>query len=174
MMAMNLTTVPAVPPPKTLEELAGLSSRELATLYRAARTPSVAEMAGDLVGRMLAVEGARPFWSRRLRAFAAWRHFPWRGKSFTTLSENRGEGINRVFSDSKPARWFRFETFVGPSRAGKFDALQLDYDNPRNPFFIRAIKDEVREVSAALYLGQAYLVTKKSARLVLYFGLQKP
>ena len=82
-----------------------------------------------------------------------------------------GEGINRVFSDVRPRRWFRFETSIQRSRAGGFDAFHLDYDIPGNPSYIRAIEDEIRQVGPGLYLGQAYLVTRKRARLVLYFGL---
>ena len=111
--------------------------------------------------------------ARFLRWFAAWRGFPWRGKTFTSRGPGAGEGINRVFGDRNPRHWFRFETFVAPSRAGAFDAVQLDYDNPGNPGFIRAIKDEVREVAPGLYLGIAYLMWRGRARLVLYFGLQR-
>ena len=127
---------------------------------------------------MLALAGVRSgFLARLLRRFAAWRHFPWRGKSFSPVRtgqvtpQNHGEGINRVLSDVRPRRWFRFETSIGRSRAGDFDAFHLDYDNPGNPWFIRAIQDEIRQVGPGLYLGQAYLVTRKRARLVLYFGL---
>ena len=117
-----------------------------------------------------------------MRAFAAWRHFPWRGKSFWSGSRDaRGDGINRVFgregSGGTPAsarRWFRFETFIGPSRADGGVAFQLDYDNSDNPFFIRAIKDEVRQVAPGLFLGQAYLMLLGKPRLVLYFALAKP
>ena len=79
-----------------------------------------------------------------------------------------------MFGDRNPRRWFRFDTFIAPSRAGGFDAFQLDYDNPGNPGLIRAIKDEVREVAPGLYLGLAYLMWRKRARLVLYFGLSRP
>jgi hypothetical protein len=79
--------------------------------------------------------------------------------------------MNRVVLD----RWrlYRFETSIGPSRAGDFDALQLDYDNRDNPFFIRPIKDEMRELSTGLWLGQAYLQLPRAAHLVLYFGLTR-
>jgi hypothetical protein len=83
----------------------------------------------------------------------------------------RGEGINRVFTDR--FRLFRFETFIGRSKAGDFDALQLDYDLPENPGIIRAIKDEIRELEPGLWLGQAYFHTKRSDTLVLYFGLAR-
>jgi hypothetical protein len=157
--------------PRDLDDLAQLDCDALSALYQGAQTPSIGEVRGDLRGRMLAVRGAGGRLSFILRAFAAWRFFPWRGKSFQPLSSARGEGINRVFSDRKPSRWFRFETFIAPSRAGAFEAFQLDYDNPDNPFFIRAIKDEIRCVAPGLYLGQAYVVLFGKPRLALYFGL---
>ena len=68
-------------------------------------------------------------------------------------------------------RLYRFETYVGRSRAGDFDCVQLNYDLPENPFFIRPIKDEIREIAPKLYLGQAYLQLRAKTHLVLYFGL---
>jgi hypothetical protein len=158
--------------PRTLDQLAALTAAELSPIYQAATTPALGDVAGDLVGRMLAFSALHPGWlARALRAFAAWRWFPWRGKSFRHTGGPQGEGINRVFGDVAPRRWFRFETSLGPSRAGAGDAFQLDYDHPGNPFFIRAIKDEIRQLRPGLYLGQAYLVTGKRTRLVLYFAL---
>ena len=106
-----------------------------------------------------------------LRNFAAGGPMPWQGKTFTSGSDGRGEGINRVFGNR--ATWYEFETSVGRSRAGEFDAVQLDYDRPTNPFFVRPIKDEVREVGPGLWLGLAYLKTKEKDRLGLYFGLAR-
>ena len=105
-----------------------------------------------------------------IRAFAGSKYFPWKGKSFTPEAMDRGEGINRVLSDR--IRLFKFNTFIGRSRAGDFDAVQLDYDLKQNPKIIRMIKDEIRQLSPGLYLGQAYLQTKGSTRLVLWFGLE--
>lgn len=160
--------------PRSLDDLALLKPDALADLYRTASTPSVPALNGDLVGRMLAVPALPSWMGGLLRRFAAWRQFPWRGKSFSSRQAARGEGINRVFGDRNPRRWFRFETFIAPSRAGAFDAFQLDYDNPGNPGLIRAIKDEVREVAPGLYLGLAYLMWRKRPRLILYFGLRRP
>ena len=168
----RLETVHAPSLPRSLDDLADLDCDALLALYRQGSTPAIPAVVGDLRGRMLAVRGAGGRLFRLLRAFARWRFFPWRGKSFTALSATEGEGINRVFSDRRPSRWFRFATRIQPSRAGAFDAFQLDYDNPDNPFFIRTIKDEIREVSPGLYLGQAYLVIGGKPRLALYFGLQ--
>jgi hypothetical protein len=171
-LTARIQVAPSVPVvPRSLDALAALQSDALLELYRGASTPSIRSVQGDLRGRMLAAQGARGLIFRLLRAFAAWRRFPWRGKSFTALSDSRGEGINRVFGDVKPSRWFRFETSIARSRAGDFDAFQLDYDNPGNPFFVRAIKDELREVSPGLYLGQAYVMWFGKPRLAIYFGL---
>jgi hypothetical protein len=155
---------------RTLDDLLSLDADELLLLYKHARTPKLSELDGDLAGRML----ASPLGGRRLhaatRSFAEWRHFPWRGKSFKPLSDDRGEGINRVFTDTN--KWFRFETFVGPSRAGDFDAVQLDYDLSPNPVVIRAVKDELRAIGPGLFLGQAYLVVRGTPTLAVYFGLE--
>ena len=143
-----------------------------------ARTPSIASVHGDLRGRMLAwpLLDRRPRAASAVRAFASSSVFPWRGKSFAPgetppgdRESRHGEGINRVLSDR--FRLYRFETSIGPSRAGDFDALQLDYDLPENPWFIRRVKDEIRELEAGVWLGQAYVTGPRGATLVLYFAL---
>lgn len=159
-----------------LRELDALLDRpyfELERLYLEARAPRIGDVAGDLRGRMLAWPSlaSRPNVASAIRAFAGSKAFPWRGKSFNPKTEGAGDGINRVISDR--FRLFRFETFIGPSKAGDFDALQLDYDLPSNPPIIRSIKDEIRELEPGLWLGQAYLQTKKRHILWLYFALAR-
>jgi len=160
-------------PRRALDRLLALPARELEELYREARTPALTDVRGDLRGRMLAWPAleARPRLASALRAFASAESFPWRGKSFTPGAD-RGEGINRVLSER--LRLFRFETFIGRSRGGDFDALQLDYDLPENPPVIRSIKDEIREIEPGVWLGQAYFVTPRRDRLWLYFALAVP
>jgi hypothetical protein len=152
-----------------LDDLLRLDAGALEALYRTASVPRIADVHGALRGRMLAVVGLPAPLVAPVRAFASSGLFPWRGKSFSPTDADHGEGINRVISDRMSL--FRFTTFVGPSRAGAFDAIQLDYDHPTNPFFIRAIKDEIRELRPGLWLGQAYADVSGKARLVLYFGL---
>ncbi len=137
--------------------------------YEGARVPRIPDVSGALRGRMLTWPVAGRRVNAALRALGGWERFPWRGKSFFPQTEHRGEGINRVLSERLAL--FRFETRVDRSRAGDFDAVQLDYDLPENPFFIRAIKDEIREVEPGLWLGQAYLHAGGKDTLVLYFGL---
>jgi hypothetical protein len=153
-----------------LDDLLALSPDRLSALYAGAAVPRLDQLSGDLRGRMLAWPSlARGPVAGLLRRWAASSRFPWRGKSFTPGDE-KGEGINRVLLDR--FRLYRFETFIGRSRAGAFDALQLDYDRPDNPFFIRPIRDEIRELSPGLYLGQAWLeIGARPPALVLYFGL---
>jgi hypothetical protein len=156
--------------PTTVDELLALDADRLARLYAGASVPELGRIQGDLKGRMLAWPGVHGRAAGWLRAFASSDRFPWRGKSFQPHSATDGEGKNRILSER--VKLFRFTTFVARSRAGAFDAVQLDYDHPENPFFIRAIKDEIRELRPGLYLGQAWLRTGSKERLVLYFGLQ--
>jgi hypothetical protein len=157
----------------TLDSWLDRSAAELEPIYRNASVPKLLDVRGDLRGRMLAWPALdrSPGIAGMLRAFAGSAAFPWRGKSFTPYDAQRGEGINRVFVDR--FKLFRFDTHVGRSRAGDFDAVQLDYDLEGNPPFIRSIKDEIREVAPGLWLGQAWLALRRRDVLVLYFGLAR-
>jgi hypothetical protein len=155
--------------PRSLDELLDYDADALAVLYRSARVPHLPDVRGDLRGRMLATTVLKGPAARGARAFAASDVFPWRGKTFSPKDALRGEGINRVVVDR--FKLYRFETSIARSRFGDFDALELNYDLPENPFFIRPIKDEIRELSPGLWLGQAWLDVGRAPRLVLYFGL---
>ena len=152
-----------------LDDLLKLDAASLDQLYRNASVPSLSAVRGDLRGRMLSVLGPLRMPLSPLSALASSDWFPWRGKTFDPADEQHGFGINRVFTDR--LKLFRFATSIGPSKAGPFDALQLDYDLPENPWFIRRIEDEIRELSPGLWLGQAYFRTRAAAHLVLFFGL---
>jgi len=158
---------------RALDALLDCSCAELQRLYENARAPRLGDVAGDLRGRMLAWPSLdkHPTVANAIRMFAGSKAFPWRGKSFDPKGEVSGDGINRVISDR--FRLFRFETFIGRSKAGDFDALQLDYDLPSNPPVIRSIKDEIRELEPGLWLGQAYLKTSTRNILWLYFALAR-
>jgi hypothetical protein len=156
----------------TLDDLAAMGPDQLAELYQTAGTPRVEDLEGRLRGRMLAVPRAQePHVAKLLRDFAGSGLFPWQGKTFETVGPGHGAGINRVLHER--FNWFPFETSVGRSRAGDFDAVQLDYDRPGNPPLVRSIKDEVREVAPGLWLGLAYLRTRSGDRLGLYFAVAR-
>lgn len=156
---------------RDLDALLDLPAPALAELYANATTPRLEDVKGPLRGRMLVWPwiDANGGFARFLRAFAGARSFPWKGKTFTPLRGNAGEGINRVFSERFTL--FRFETHVSRSKAGDFDAVQLDYDLPENPPIIRSIEDEIREIAPGLWLGQAWIRIANCPRLWLWFAL---
>lgn len=157
---------------RTLDDLAALEPDELMDLYRRAKTPHLKDLDGKLQGRLLAIPKAQePHIARLLRNFAKSGAFPWAGKTFESHDSEHGEGVNRVLHER--FNWFRFETSISKSRAGDFDAVQLDYDRPGNPSLVRSIKDEVREVAPGLWLGLAYMEGKSEPRLGAYFAVAK-
>jgi len=156
-------------PFRSLDDLLYMGPEDLAHLYRAAETPRVSDLDGDLRGRMLAVPLAGKPLASLVRALGAWDRFPWRGKSFRATDGAHGEGINRFVTDR--FRRYAFTTSIGPSRAGDFDAVQLDYDDRDNPLLVRAIKDEVRAIEPGLFLGTAWIPWRGKRRLGCYFGL---
>src|SRR2546430_7647800 len=81
-------------------------------------------------------------------------------------TSGHGHGVTRLLGERVP--WFKFETSIGPSHAGDFDAVHLDYGHDHNPPLVRKVKDEVREVAPGLWLGLAYMTMRedrKSTRL---------
>jgi hypothetical protein len=153
-----------------LDDFLDMTHEELAALYAHAPAPRVETLLGDMRGRMLAVPALPDSVTRGPRAWARTASFPWRGKSFWPVAEGRGEGKNRVVSDR--LKIYRFTTKVAPSRDDGQPAVELDYDHPDNPFFIRAIEDEIREIRAGLYLGQAWLRVRGKKHFVLWFALE--
>lgn len=158
---------------RTLDDLAKLSSEELARLYREAPAPvSVERLVGTPKGRMLAVRGTdgTPLFSV-LGFLASRRRFPWDGKSFGVLGPHEGTGINRM--KLLPLRFdlFPFRTRIEPSAVDGRPCVCLDYEQPGNPFFIARIRDEIREIAPDLWLGPAMAKTKKGAVHVLWFAV---
>jgi hypothetical protein len=175
MHAATLSPSSATVPPRitrtitSLDDLVFLEHEELRLLYEAARAPALGDLSGPLRGRMLAVPALPDVVTALPRAWARTQRFPWRGKTFTPRTSEAGEGINRVVSERLAL--FRFTTSITPSRHDGAPALELDYDHRENPFFIRAIEDEVRTVVPGLWLGQAWLRTGTKKTFVLWFAL---
>lgn len=156
----------------TLDSLARLDVDGLGRVYAAGTVPgSLAALDGHPRGRMLAVKrldhGAV---AGGLRAFAGAASFPWGGKSFASASASAGTGINRVHLLGRH-QLFPFETRFAPSVIDGKPAILLDYDLPDNPYLIRQIHDEIREISAGLFLGPAMWKTKDGPAFVLWFAL---
>jgi hypothetical protein len=156
----------------TLDSLADLDVEALGLLYAGGAAPtSVAALDGHPRGRMLAVRaldtGAV---AGALRSFAGAAFFPWGGKSFAATGAASGTGVNRVHLLGRH-QLFPFETRIEPSRVDGRPCIVLDYDLPDNPWAIRQIHDEVREVSPGLFLGPAMWKTKDAPAFVLWFAL---
>jgi hypothetical protein len=156
----------------TLDDLAKLDPDELMDLYRKAKTPRLADLDGKLDGRMLAAPRAQqPHVRRWLKRFAKSGLFPWQGKTFEHETAEHGHGVNRLLGER--VNWFHFETSVGPSKAGDFDSVHLDYSHDRNPPLVRDVLDEVREVAPGLWLGLAYLHLEDGDHLACYFAVAR-
>lgn len=159
---------------RTLDDLARSTEAKLEALYRAATVDmTFFEREGRPKGRMLAIRklatGA-PFES--LKNFAGSRAFPWGGKSFFRGGAKEGLGINRVRLPVGRFEWFPFDTRLEASLVDGKDTIVLDYDKPENPFFIRKIHDEIREVEPGLFLGPAmWKLEGGKAAHVLWFAL---
>jgi hypothetical protein len=154
---------------RALDDLVHLEDAEMRPLYESAAAPALSDLDGPLRGRMLAVPALPDVVTALPRAWARTKSFPWRGKTFTPRTSAAGEGINRVVSDR--ISLFRFTTAIAPSRHDGRPALELDYDHRGNPGFIRMIEDEVRTIAPGLWLGQAWLRTRKTKHFVLWFAL---
>ncbi|MGE0324187.1 MAG: hypothetical protein AB7K71_23205 [Polyangiaceae bacterium] len=158
-------------PNLSANDLAKLSLEELRALYEGGRLFDLDQLAGAPKGRMLTLAGGlgKPTPRRVLARLAKGALFPWRGKSFQTLdrANQRGAGINRVVLLGEK---FPFDTFVEASAIDGKPCVRLDYDKVENPFFIRVIRDELREVAKDLYLGPA-MFDGKRPELVLWFAI---
>ncbi len=155
----------------TLEELSTRTLDELRALYTSGGVPtSLHALDGSPRCRVLAI---RATGSGRAAAFlrrvvtTSW--FPWAGKRFDASDEAAGSGINRVRLMGQH-QWFPFATRIEPSVLDARPCILLDYDDPRNPRFIRGIRDELREVADGLFLGPAMLQRRRGATLVLFFA----
>lgn len=154
----------------TVEDLARMTLDELQALYARSSTPStIAALDGEPPGRMLAspLAGRGPALALA-RRFAASRPFPWHGKAFRSHDDSRGEGVNRLrlLGDR-----FRFTTGFGHSVVDGAPCVLLDYDHPGNPRPVRRIRDELRQVSAGLFFGPAFVRTRGRHELLLYFAV---
>lgn len=154
----------------TVEGMARQTVEELGALYERGTAPRLKDLDGTPRGRMLTWVGPLGHGGvqRAVRRFARSSVFPWGGKSFRSSGETHGRGINRVraLGDAFP-----FETRFGPSVIDGRPCLILDYDLAQNPWLIRQIHDELRQVGPGVYLGPAMWKMRPSPKLVLYFAI---
>ncbi|AUM14138.1 hypothetical protein [Ketobacter alkanivorans] len=157
-----------------LDQLSSMQVDELDSLYRQGTLPSSFNtLNGTPKGRMLAIRtlDQTPLFGP-ISLLSKAKVFPWEGKSFNATSDCTGTGINRINLTLLKQQWFPFNTRVEPSVIDGKDCIYLDYDLPENPWFVRKIRDELREVSPGLFLGPAMWKTgDNEAALVLWFAI---
>ncbi|MCB9602271.1 MAG: hypothetical protein H6722_24775 [Sandaracinus sp.] len=158
-------------PRLTLDELARRDVPSLDALYHRGKVPALATLDGNPTGRMLAVRGLdREPLAKRVRSLAGASFFPWGGKSFASKDDAHGLGVNRVHLGGSH-KLFPFHTTIEASVVDGAPCIRLDYDLAENPWVIRHIHDEVREVSPGLFLGPAMWVGETAHTFVLWFAL---
>ncbi|GEM_PF-495251 len=116
---------------------------------------------------------------------------PWLGKSFDAQNQI---GFNiftplgaRILKFASPlyqkfsvneegnTRAYYFKTYIGKGKKDvNTDVFKLDYDMPENPFWIRAILDEVVEIAPQQYLGKIHVKVLPGFFISIgYFGLRE-
>ena len=159
----------------TLNDLSERSVPELDKLYTQAAMPAnMNALDGRPKGRMLAIRGVdRTPLAGLIRMISKASLFPWGGKSFQSTNKKEGSGINRINFTLLQRNWFPFKTVVESSAIDGKQCIYLDYDLAGNPWFIRRIRDELREVSPGLFLGPAMWKEKSGddATLLLWFAI---
>jgi hypothetical protein len=157
-----------------MSDLVSMSLMDLTDLYRAGTVPeSLRELDDAVSGRLLALRGLDWRGGHALFArVAGSRFFPWAGKRFLHLDRNAGTGINRIRGIPLGGErlWYPFRTSVEPSVIDGAPCIALDYARPENPPVIRALRDELREVSPGLFMGPALVRVLGKPRLVLFFA----
>jgi hypothetical protein len=163
--------------PRTLDELASLSHAELLELYSRATVPSdMRTLDGELRGRMLAFRGTGLGPIHQLgAALGAWEGFPWSGKTLKANSPTEGTGINRVNIPGIARReLFPFKTQFDSSALDGKPCVFINYDLDENALYIRAIRDEVRQVAPGLFFGPVLIKHGKELTQLLWFAIQVP
>ena len=157
------------PRPPHVDELAVMTVDALGALYRRASVPDRLDpLDGAPRGRMLTLVPPLERYRESIAELARADWFPWRGKSFRSFDGQTGDGINRVIGLGSQ---FPFHLRFGASEIDGEPAILLDYDRPENPWVIRQIHDELRQVGPSLFLGPAMWRARPRPKLVLWFAI---
>jgi len=121
--------------------------------FRLGAVPDIADLKGDFVVKLV---------TERLPAIRFFSHF----KSFS-YNITRGMGFNSFLGFIKVGR-FRVEMGRSDLSDG-LEVLKIIYDTPENPFFIRPLVDELRQICPGTYLGRGIYSIAGRKLKVFYF-----
>jgi hypothetical protein len=155
---------------RSLAELVGAHPDTLRTIYGKGRPADPGALGERPRGRVLALgESSDAFMLLRpvVRALAK-DALPWKGKIF---DHGGNSGVNVIFGKHA----FRFHADVGASSIDGEPTLVLRYGEPayKNPWPVRAVIDELREVGDGVAIGPAFFTNKGERSLMLWFGLER-
>lgn len=96
----------------------------------------------------------------------------WRGKKFDSA---HAKGINVFTKNAETREAYPFKTYKAHGLTDtKVAVLKIDYNTSENPFWLRFILDEIREVKTGEYLGKIHLRLLPGVSFTLgYFTLRK-
>lgn len=94
------------------------------------------------------------------------RKVSWQGKEFTASSNT---GINNFENNQQ----YPFKTYEAKSLKGDQKVLKIDYNQPKNPLWLRGIVDELVETAPNEYQGKVYAKLGPLSFTLTYFQLSK-
>ena len=153
-----------------LDDLIGAHPDALRKIYSGGRPTDPGELGETPRGRLLALDGAREIFSLLkpvLRALGG-DALPWKGKVF---DHGGNAGQNIVLGKNM----LRFRTERGPSDIDGRPTLVLLYDSAafKNPWPVRAMRDELRTVAPGIAIGPAFMTIAGARRPLFWFGLEE-
>lgn len=157
----------------TLDKLKNMRFAELDRLYRQLAPPDRLDVLnGRQRGTPLAIAGLhRTPLGSLVNLFARSPFFPWTGKNFSARSLIKGSGINRINLTIARQEWFAFQTSFKSSLVDNRPCIHLNYGLKGNPWLLKQLIDELREVEPGLFLGVALLKARNSRLKLLYFAI---
>lgn len=96
----------------------------------------------------------------------------WLGKKFTS---EHYSGINMFReNDGSTSEKYPFVLSLGPGVHDNHQVIQIDYNTPTNPWWLRPILDEIVEIAPGQYLGKLqYRIIPFYPFTLTYFSLTK-
>lgn len=130
-----------------------------ADIFKNAKTPKVKDLKGEFTVKL-----AVPYLPQI--------QFAGHQKVFPTNVSTKGGGINQFLGGLIKLGNFRIQP--GPSELGDgLNVMKILYNHPDNPFFLKLLTDEIREVKPGYYLGRGILDIFGKKMNSFYFTVTK-